>query len=291
MTAPFVYFPAPAKLNLFLHVLGQRGDGYHLLQTVFCFIDRSDKVGLRLREDAQIQRVTDLPGVAPEADLCVRAARLLQQESGSRIGVDIALQKVLPMGAGLGGGSSDAATTLIALNRLWGVGLSRQQLQELGARLGADVPIFIYGRSALAEGIGERFEPVELGAAWYLVLTPQVAVSTAEIFAAPELTRSSKAITIAAFFNGEGRNDLEPVVCRRFPAVAEQLSWLRRHRAAAMTGSGSCVFSAFDSEAEALALRARLPAGVSGFVARGLGRHPLFTDDAVTEYLGSRQAG
>ena len=280
MGAEFERFPAPAKLNLFLHVTGRRPDGYHLLQTVFRFIDRCDFVSLRVREDGEIRRVSDLAGVPPEADLCVRAARLLQQASGCRLGADISVEKILPMGGGLGGGSSDAATTLIALKRLWNIDMSRAQLLDLALQLGADVPVFVYGRSAFAEGIGERLQAVELGPAWYLVLTPQVAVSTAEIFAASELTRNSKAITMAAFLRGEGHNDLEPVVCQRYPAVADHLRWLRRYRNAAMTGSGGCVFCAFDSEAEARALFDRLPADLRGFIARGLERHPLISDDA-----------
>jgi 4-diphosphocytidyl-2-C-methyl-D-erythritol kinase len=280
MSAGFQRFPAPAKLNLFLHVVGRRADGYHLLQTVFRFIDRCDAVLLRHRDDGEIHRVSDLAGVPPESDLCVRAARLLQQASGCRLGVDIHLEKNLPMGGGLGGGSSDAATVLLGLNRLWRTGLSWSQLLALAPQLGADVPVFVFGRSAFAEGIGERLQEIALGPAWYLVLTPQVAVSTAEIFSATELTRNSKAITMAAFLRGEGHNDLEPVVCQRYPAVADHLGWLRRFGKAAMTGSGACVFSAFDTEAEARAVLERLPEHMSGFVARGLERHPLYSEGA-----------
>jgi 4-diphosphocytidyl-2-C-methyl-D-erythritol kinase len=273
-------YPAPAKLNLFLHVVGRRTDGYHLLQTVFRFIDYGDTLSFRLRDDGAITRATDLPGVPAEKDLVVRAARLLQETAGVKQGVEIALDKRLPMGGGLGGGSSDAATTLLALNRLWGAHLSRERLMALGLQLGADVPIFIYGRNAFAEGIGERFAPVELPSAWYVVLVPPVAVPTAEIFAAPELTRNTLPVKIAPFSAGrvclEGHNDLEPVVVRRYPQVAEHLGWLKQHSdSARMTGSGACVFAAFETERQAREVFARKPAAMQGFVAQGLDHHPL----------------
>jgi 4-diphosphocytidyl-2-C-methyl-D-erythritol kinase len=284
MMAAGARYPAPAKLNLFLHVVGRRSDGYHLLQTVFRFIDYGDELAFRIRDDAAIHRVTQLDGVPEDGDLCVRAARLLQQHTGSRLGADIELVKRLPLGGGLGGGSSDAATTLIALNRLWNTDLPRADLQELGLRLGADVPVFIFGRSAFAEGVGERLQELFLEPAWYLVLVPEAAVSTAEIFSAAELTRNTNAITIAAFSAGPGqaftgRNDLEPVVMRRYPQVARSLEWLRRYGDARMTGSGACVFCAFGSEAQAARVLAELPAGMRGFVARGLDRHPLWSGD------------
>jgi len=272
-------YPAPAKLNLFLHVIGRRSDGYHELQTVFRFIDYGDELAFRVRADGAIRRTTEFAGVPAESDLCVRAARLLQSETGCRSGADIELVKRLPLGGGLGGGSSDAATTLIALNGLWGTGLSRPQLQSIGLKLGADVPVFLFGRSAFAEGVGERLQAVALDPAWYLVLVPEAAVSTAEIFSAAELTRNTNAITIAAFSVGQGRNDLEPVVCRRYPQVARHLEWLRRYGDARMTGSGACVFCAFGSEAEATRVWSELPAGMRGFVARGLDRHPLWSGD------------
>ena len=289
MTAAGVRYPAPAKLNLFLHVVGRRRDGYHLLQTVFRFIDYGDELAFRIRDDAVIHRTTQLDGVPEDGDLCVRAARLLQQHTGSRLGADIELVKRLPLGGGLGGGSSDAATTLIALNRLWKTGLPRAELQVLGLLLGADVPAFIFGRSAFAEGVGERLQELVLEPAWYLVLVPEAAVSTAEIFSAPELTRNTNAITIAAFSVGHGlsesgfmvtgRNDLEPVVVRRYPQVALHLEWLRQYGDARMTGSGACVFCAFGSEAQAARILAKVPAGMRGFVARGLDRHPLWSGD------------
>ena len=271
-------YAAPAKLNLFLHVIGRRADGYHLLQTVFRFLDYGDEVGFSVRDDGLVRRVAGLSAIPAEADLCVRAARLLKDRTGSRLGVDIDLVKKLPAGGGLGGGSSDAATTLMVLNRLWQVGLSRTQLQALALELGADVPVFVFGRSAFAEGIGERLAAVQLPPAWYLVLVPEIAVSTAEIFSATELTRTTNAITIAAFSVGQGRNDLEPVVCRRYPQVARHLEWLRQYGDARMTGSGACVFCGFETEAQAQRVLSELPADMQGFVARGLDRHPLYAE-------------
>lgn len=269
-------YPAPAKLNLFLHVVGRRPDGYHLLQSVFRFLDYGDSLRFDLRPGGAVTRASDLPGVAPEKDLCVRAARLLQQATGCRQGVEISLEKRLPMGGGLGGGSSDAATTLLALNRLWGLGLSRAELQELALKLGADVPVFVFGESAFAEGVGEKLQPVALPPAWYVVLVPPVQVPTAEVFASPELTRNTPAIRLQDFAAGRVRNDLEPVVCRRHPEVAEHLAWLKSFGDARMTGSGACVFAAFPAEDEARRVFALKPPAMGGFVARGLDRHPLW---------------
>lgn len=268
-------FPAPAKLNLFLHVIGRRSDGYHLLQTVFRFIDYGDSLEFELRDDGEIARRNPIPGLPFENDLCVRAARLLQRETGCQRGVDITLDKRLPLGGGLGGGSSDAATTLIALNRLWETGLSRERLQQLGLMLGADVPVFIFGESAFAEGVGERLQTIALPPAWYVVLTPPVTVSTAAVFGSAELTRNTNPIKMGAFSIGQGRNDLEPVVCRSHPVVVQYLAWLRQFAAAAMTGSGACVFAAFSSEREARQVLSRLPSTMQGFAARGLDQHPL----------------
>lgn len=269
-------YPAPAKLNLFLHVLGRRPDGMHLLQTVFRFIDLEDRVGLRVRDDGAIARQGGLPGVPAEDDLCVRAARLLKAATGTALGAEVALEKRIPMGGGLGGGSSDAATVLLALNALWGTGLSRERLQDLGVRLGADVPVFVHGENALGEGIGERLQPLALPPAWYLVLVPQVAVSTKEIFNDPALTRDSKALKIPPFLPGQGRNDLEGVVMRRYPEVARHLEWLRaREPGARMSGSGACVFGEFATEAAARGAFDALPAAMRGHVVRGLDRHPM----------------
>ena len=265
-------FPAPGKLNLFLHVLGKRADGYHELQTVFRLIDRADTVRIAKREDGQIR----FKGPFAEDNLCVSAARLLKTQTSCRFGADIELEKNLPVGGGLGGGSSDAATVLLALNRLWNLRLKRTELLELAPRLGADVAFFVFGQSALGEGIGERLAALDLRRAWYLVLTPQVTVSTKEIFSFA-LTGSSKRLKIPPFFPGQGANDLEAVVTARYPEVAAQLAWLRsRCPQARMTGSGACLFAEFATQREANAVLAALPAGMNGFVARGLDRHPLY---------------
>jgi 4-diphosphocytidyl-2-C-methyl-D-erythritol kinase len=264
---------APAKLNLWLHVVGRRPDGYHLLQSVFRFLDYGDRLRLNLRDDGNIKRVTDLPGVPEEQDLVVRAARLLQKATGCSSGVDIAVEKKLPMGGGLGGGSSDAATVLLALNRLWELNLSRDELQRIGLTLGADVPVFIFGESAFAEGIGEVLQPIALPPAWYVVLIPPVCVATAEIFTAPELTRNSTSIKMCDLSSTELRNDLQSVVCKRVPEVAKCLAWLGQYGNARMTGSGACVFAEFSSQAEAASVLAQ--AAYAGFVAQGLDRHPL----------------
>jgi 4-diphosphocytidyl-2-C-methyl-D-erythritol kinase len=270
--------PAPAKLNLFLHVVGRRADGYHLLQTVFRLIDFSDQLNFVQRQDGNVKLQSPIPGVPEDTDLCVRAARLLQQESGISSGVDIFLEKRIPMGGGLGGGSSDAATTLLALNRLWGLNWSRERLLQLGLKLGADVPVFIFGKSAFAEGIGEKLVPIGLPPAWYLILTPSAQIPTAEVFASKELTRNTIPIRIPPFSVNHGHNDLEPVVCRLYPEVARYLDWLKQLRSprmAAMTGSGACVFAEFAGEPAARAALAQLPSDMTGFVARGLDHHPL----------------
>ncbi|MFA6312143.1 MAG: 4-(cytidine 5'-diphospho)-2-C-methyl-D-erythritol kinase [Sterolibacterium sp.] len=267
-------WPAPAKLNLFLHVVGRRPDGYHLLQTVFRFLDFGDSLSFAPREDGRIEVATRLPGVPPDQDLCLRAARALQQAARTSQGVEIRLVKRLPLGGGLGGGSSDAATTLLALNHLWDTRLSSTELQQLGLALGADVPIFIHGHAAFAEGVGERFVDVDLPTAWYLVLVPPVAVPTAQIFGAADLRRDTPAISATAWRPGIGGNDLEAVACRLYPQVARHLDWLRQFGAARMSGSGACVFTEFPSQAAALAAHATLPVGMSGFVACGLDRNP-----------------
>ncbi len=273
-------FPAPAKLNLFLHVIGRKPDGYHLLQTVFRFLDFSDQLGFEVRTDGSIQLHNPLPGVAMDRDLCVRAAKLLQQKSGTLQGVDIHyVQKQIPMGGGLGGGSSDAATTLLALNRLWETNFTKQALLELGLQLGADVPVFVFGQNAFAEGVGEKLQAIELPSAWYLVLVPQIQVSTAEIFSSNELTRNTIPITIPPFSIQQGHNDLEPVVCRSYPEVARCLQWLKRLEnttITAMSGSGACVFSEFGTEREAKEALEQVPADMKGFVAEGLCSHPLY---------------
>jgi len=268
-------FPAPAKLNLMLRVTGRRADGYHLLQTVFRFIDYGDTVWLRLRSDGVIARLRPLPGVAEADDLTLRAARALRAATGIRLGADIAVEKRLPFGGGLGGGSSDAATVLMALNHLWGTGLSRKRLQDLALPLGADVPVFIYGQTALAGGVGEVLAPLTVAPAWYLVLIPPVQVATAGIFQHPELKRDSEPIKIQGFSVPAG-NDLEPLVCRLYPEVARHLAWLESVGGAQMTGSGACVFAAFAGESEARRVLQACPSDMKGFVAQGLDAHPLY---------------
>ena len=276
--APGLVCAAPAKLNLFLHITGRREDGYHLLQTVFRLIDFSDELQFVPRADGVIRLHTLIPGVPEETDLCVRAAKLLQKQSGASFGVDIFLEKRIPMGGGLGGGSSDAATTLLALNRLWGLGWRRDQLLELGLSLGADVPVFLFGENAFAEGVGEKLLPIALPPAWYLVLTPPVQVPTAQVFSSKGLTRNTIPITIPPFLVEHGHNDLEPVVCRLYPDVARYLEWLKRltgSRKTAMTGSGACVFAEFATEPAARAALAKIEVDMDGFVAKGLDRHPM----------------
>ena len=283
MTAYF----APAKLNLFLHVVGRRADGYHLLESVFQLLDFGDTLEIAPRADGAIRRVSDIPGVPEEQDLVVRAARALQAATGCTQGADIGVTKRLPMGGGLGGGSSDAATVLLALNRLWELHLTRAQLIEIGVKLGADVPFFIFGRNAFAAGIGEQLQALDLPQRWFVVIKPPASVPTVEIFRAPDLTRDTNSVKIADFPAGEMSfpqtrfaNDLQPVAFDRYPVVAQAARWLAQHDAAAtitarMTGSGACVFSAFASESEARRVYAERPAQYEGFVARSLERHPL----------------
>lgn len=275
----FHSFPAPAKLNLFLHVVGRRDDGYHLLQTVFRFIDYGDTLHLRVRADGEICHLNPIPGVEVESDLVVRAARLLQQETGCQMGVDIRIDKCLPMGGGLGGGSSDAATMLLALNHLWQLHLPRERLQALGLTLGADVPVFVFGRNAFAEGIGEALQAVDLDCPWYLVAKPEVSVPTVEIFRDPGLTRDTKPLIMAAFpaalAAGQLKNDLQAIACKKYPAVAETLEILGRFGKSMMTGSGACVFAEFSTRQAAEDALAQLPKTLSGFVAQGLKQHPL----------------
>ena len=288
-------WPAPAKLNLFLHVVGRRADGYHLLQTVFQFLDHGDELEFRVSDDGNIARAADIPGVPAAADLTLRAARLLQARTNTARGVEIHLRKRIPAGGGLGGGSSDAATTLLALNELWGLHWERSRLAALGLELGADVPVFVMGQAAWAEGVGEVLTPIELAQPWYVVLSPPVSVSTAAVFAQfgaamdrmsecsdehgdvreRQLTRYSPAITIRDFRAGRTRNDLEPAVRRQYPQVDSALTWLSRFGEPRMTGSGGCVFVEVESADEGQAILAQVPAGLRGFVARGVNRHPL----------------
>lgn len=276
--------PAPAKLNLFLHVTGRRPDGYHLLQTVFQLLDHGDVLHFERRDDGVIRRTTPLAGVPEESDLIVRAAQLLKSvaQDGSHLGTNISIEKRLPMGGGLGGGSSDAATTLIALNHLWQTGLSRAELMDLGLKLGADVPFFIFGQNAFAEGVGEALQPVSTSDCWYVVIEPGVFVPTAAIFSDSDLTRNTKAVRITDFskaHTGFGKNDLQVVATKLFPPIAEAIEWLRQYGEARMTGSGACVFCSFETEHQAdavlVALREAGRADWKAWKAKAIERHPL----------------
>jgi 4-diphosphocytidyl-2-C-methyl-D-erythritol kinase len=272
--------PAPAKLNLFLHIIGRRDDGYHLLQTVFQLLDYGDLLHFDVRADGVIRRVNDVPGVPEDADLVVRAARLLQATVPGLPGADIRVEKHLPMGGGLGGGSSDAASTLMVLNHLWQAGLSREELMALGLKLGADVPFFIFGSNAFAEGVGEQLTAVDGLDCWFVVLEPGVAVPTPAIFCSPELTRNTKPVKIADFSgalqNAFGKNDMQAVAARLFPEVDEALSWLGRFGNARMTGSGGCVFMPCQSEQQADAVLGAASGKWKAWKARGIAKHPLY---------------
>ncbi|KRV65676.1 4-(cytidine 5'-diphospho)-2-C-methyl-D-erythritol kinase [Pseudomonas citronellolis] len=261
--------PAPAKLNLFLHILGRRADGYHELQTLFQFLDHADELHFAPREDGQIRLHTEIPGVPHDSNLIVRAARQLQEQSGYRLGADIWLDKHLPMGGGIGGGSSDAATTLVGLNHLWQLGWDEDRLAALGLGLGADVPVFVRGRAAFAEGVGEKLTPVELEEPWFLVAVPQVFVSTAEVFSDPELTRDTAPIKVRSLLGVDGRNDCQTVVEKRYPAVRNALMSLNKFTSARLTGTGACVFGSFPNQGDADKVRRQLPATLPSFVARG----------------------
>ncbi|MCW8955437.1 MAG: 4-(cytidine 5'-diphospho)-2-C-methyl-D-erythritol kinase [Gammaproteobacteria bacterium] len=273
-------WPAPAKLNLFLHITGQRKDGYHLLQSVFQFLDYSDTLDFNIRDDGEIHRLNTVAGVAEADDLTLRAAKVLQQSAQISQGVDITLNKRLPIGGGVGGGSSDAATTLVALNHLWQAHLTIDQLAELGLLLGADVPVFVRGHAAFAEGIGEKLQVIELPEPWFLVVKPRVHVSTAEIFTDPQLTRNSPAIKICDLQTGAVHfealeNVCEPIATKHYPEIAQALERLKRYGHARMTGTGACVFVAFDHEADAQQALNDLPENLPGFVARGMNISPL----------------
>lgn len=293
MTPTLHHCPAPAKLNLFLHVTGRRPDGYHLLQTVFQLVDLADMLHFTLRTDGQIRRVTAIPGIAEEQDLAVRAARLLQAETwrrtGKKPGVDIAIEKRLPAGGGLGGGSSDAATTLMALNCLWQTGMSQAELMQMGLRLGADVPFFLFGRNAFAEGIGEILMPVETPESWFVIIHPGIAVPTSAIFASEELTRNTEKIKITDFLSYSaknslfGKNDLQSVAEKCYPPVSQAAEWLGRQANARMTGSGACLFAQVASEEEANSILRQLPEPWKGWKTKGLKKHPL---DAVLKASG-----
>ena len=276
MTRAWSEWPAPTKLNLFLHIVGRREDGYHLLQTVFQLLDWGDTVRLRVRDDGVIARIGELPGVAAEDDLCVRAARALAEYAEAEFGVDIALDKRIPVGGGLGGGSSDAATVLVALNELWETGLTIDQLAELGLSLGADVPVFVRGHSAWAEGVGERLTAVELPQQEFVILHPRVSVATGPLFQAAELTRNCAPATISGCLSGNVTDNVfTPLVRARYPEVAAALDWLGRYGEARLSGTGSCVFAAVATQERAEAIVAACPPEFAAYRAGGLNRSPL----------------
>tara|TARA_R110000787_G_scaffold33475_15_gene87530 strand:+ start:576 stop:1448 length:873 start_codon:yes stop_codon:yes gene_type:complete len=269
-------WPAPAKINLFLHVVGRRDDGYHELQTVFQFLDHGDTLFFRPRGDGVCRRANDLKGVSQDQDLAVRAAQLLSQASGCGLGADIRIEKRLPMGSGLGGGSSNAATTLMALNRVWNLGFTRDELASLGLQIGADVPVFIHGQASFAEGVGERLSSLTLPEPWYLIVTPPVNISTAEIFSSADLRRDTPRITMRQFRAGSvTRNDCEPVTRAKYPLVDEAMNRLGKFATARMSGTGASVFAAFASRPEALMARSAMPRDWTSFIARGLNESPL----------------
>jgi 4-diphosphocytidyl-2-C-methyl-D-erythritol kinase len=261
--------PAPAKLNLMLHILGRRADGYHELQTLFQFLDFGDELGFALRTDGEIRLHTSVDGVPHDSNLIVRAARLLQEQTQCERGADIWLDKRLPMGGGIGGGSSDAATTLLGLNHLWQLDCSEDQLASLGLSLGADVPVFVRGHAAFAEGVGEKLQPLTLSEPWFLVAIPQVLVSTAEIFSDPELTRDTPPIKVRSLLEGGGRNDCQPVVQKRYPEVRNALILLNKFVQARLTGTGACVFGSFPNQDDADKVARQLPATLPRFIAQG----------------------
>ena len=289
-----IALPAPAKLNLFLHIVGRRPDGYHELQTVFQFIDLADRVRISHRADTLLRRTVAMPGVAEADDLVIRAARLLREESGVEKGADIGVEKRIPPGGGLGGGSSDAASTLVGLNRLWELGMDTEQLAALAVKLGADVPVFVHGLAAWAEGVGERLAPLTLERPWYVLVVLPFAVSTAAVFRSAALTRNTPRLTMRRFlrdgFEGSGssiriehlltaaRNDCEPVVREMYPRVGEALDWLLLHGQARMTGTGAAVFAPFGTRERAAEVAGAVPAPWRGVVAKGLNRSPLLGD-------------
>ncbi|MCE9679035.1 4-(cytidine 5'-diphospho)-2-C-methyl-D-erythritol kinase [Shewanella sp. AS1] len=269
-------WPAPAKLNLFLHINGRRDDGYHELQTLFQFIDHGDNLDFIINDSGELKLHSQMSSTVTDSDnLILKAAKSLQQHTGTTLGAEIFLDKVLPMGGGIGGGSSDAATTLVALNQLWETGLSHAELSEIGLTLGADIPVFINGLAAFAEGVGEKLIAVDLPESWYLVLTPDAHVSTAAVFQHPDLPRNTPKLTLADLMNKDWHNDCQQLVCQLHPQVAKALAWLIEYAPSRMTGTGACVFGVFDTQAQAEAVFAKMPASMQGFVAKGTNKSPL----------------
>ena len=269
--------PAPAKLNLFLHITGQRPDGYHNLQTLFQFLEHSDTLTFEITKTPKVSLLTDFEGVQEQDNLIYRAAKLLQESASCQLGVNISIDKILPMGGGLGGGSSNAATVLVALNKLWQINYSTQELADLGLKLGADVPIFVHGNAAFAEGVGEVISPATPEEHWYLVSKPNVSISTAKVFTAPDLTRDTPVIDKDNYQLAECHNDCQDWVINHYPEVANLLAWLVEYAPSQMTGTGACVFSQFSCEQEARYIQSKLPEGIESFVAKGANTSPLMT--------------
>lgn len=285
MTQDLLSLPAPAKINLFLHITGRRADGYHQLQTLFQLLDYGDQLDFQRRNDTTITLNRAHPAIAEKDNLVYRAAKALQQQAqrqnpAHHYGADIHLIKRLPLGGGLGGGSSDAATTLIGLNQLWQLGFSREKLATIGLKLGADVPVFIHGRTAWAEGVGEILSPVDMADCWYLVLVPDVEVSTATIFSHQQLTRDARAITIRAFLRQGGRNACQPIAEKLYPEVKTARKWLEQYAKVRMTGTGACIFASFEDEAQARQILADVPQRWQAFVARGVNHSPAYPTGA-----------
>ncbi len=276
------HLPAPAKLNLFLHITGVRDDGYHNLQTIFQLLDYSDEVTLKRRLDGVINRVSGLASVEPEDDLIVKAARALQKHTGTNYGVDLGVSKVLPIGGGIGGGSSDAATTLLGLNQLWQCNVPQQELLSIARSIGADVPVFVNGHSAWAEGIGEDLTPLELPEKWYIVIHPNVFISTEKLFSSKLLTRNKTVLRMRIFPTADNENVFESVVRNEYPEVEKSLQWLSKFAPARMTGTGSCVFASFESKQQAVAVMQQLPRKWVAFVAKAVNNSPLL--DALKLY-------
>ncbi|TMM42663.1 4-(cytidine 5'-diphospho)-2-C-methyl-D-erythritol kinase [Colwellia ponticola] len=273
-------FPSPAKINLFLHIVGQREDGYHNLETLFQFIDYNDTISLTVTQASDITLLTPIEGVDNDDNLIVKAARLLKNKTNTSFGANISIDKILPMGGGLGGGSSNAATVLVALNTLWQCQLSLDELAELGLSLGADVPIFVHGFAAFAQGVGEQLSMIEPQESWYLITKPECSISTQQVFTAKDLPRNTKKLSPSAlktrdFINKNFHNDCQTLVIKYYPEVAKLLAWLLEYAPSRMTGTGSCIFTQFSSSQEALSLQAKLPKGISSFVAQGLNKSPL----------------
>ena len=271
----FIEFPSPAKLNLFLHIVGQRENGYHELESIFQFLDFGDTLAIHPTTNSEISLLTPIPGVRNKDNLIVKAAELLQKASGTKMGAEIKLTKRLPMGGGIGGGSSNAATILLALNRLWKVDLSDHELAKIGLSLGADVPIFVKGHAAFAQGVGEILTPVTPKEYWYLVSKPDCSISTVSVFTSDDLPRNTDRSLALKADTDDCHNDCQTMVIKHYPEVAKLLSWLLEYAPSQMTGTGACIFSRFDSKAEACRIQAQLPDGIESFVAKGINQSPL----------------